>query len=193
MEFKIPINEEQWRSLEGRCISCGFLGKRSLYWQEVYEANDHDRAHFSFITNTSPLPGHSGALPCCFVNYLPLSKDFRELEKKYQGAKDNGQISMEITTRDINCPKWEYYTPFMSPKEHFDRFAMQQLESDRRAFEERLDNSNKEFLAGLEHERREWEKDAGKWPKRLIWAAIILAVAEVVSNVPLIQRLLGLD
>ena len=68
-----------------------------------------------------------------------------------------------------------------------------QMEKDRRAFEERLDNSNKGFLAGLERERREWEKDAGKWPKRLIWAAIILAVAEVVSNVPAIQRLLGLD
>jgi len=66
-------------------------------------------------------------------------------------------------------------------------------DSDRRAFEERLDRSNKEFLAGLEHERRECEKDAGKWPSRLIWAAIILAIAEVVSNVPVIQRFLGLD
>lgn len=91
------------------------------------------------------------------------------------------------------CHKWFPYTPGLSPREHLQEFQMQQLENDRRAFEERLDNSNKQFLAGLEHERRQWEKDAGKWPNRLMWAVIALAVAEVVSNVPAIQRLLGLD
>ena len=193
MEFQKPLPEEIWRNLKYYCISCGYLGKRSLYLDKVFEANEHDRTHFSFVYYKHPTASHTGTLPQCFVNELPLSQEFRELEKKYQGSKDNSEISFEITTREINCPKWTPYRDFRTPNEHYEEFKMQQLESDRRTFEERLDNSNKEFLAGLERERREWEKDAGKWPRRLIWAAIILAVAEVVSNVPAIQRFLGLD
>jgi hypothetical protein len=70
------------------------------------------------------------------------------------------------------------------------------VETERRASDERLDKSNKVFLSGLESERREWEKQAGRWPNRLIWAAVILAIGQVLAGVlalPLITRLLHLD
>lgn len=71
-----------------------------------------------------------------------------------------------------------------------------EMEDERRRFDERLDNSNKEFLAGLEKQRRDRKAESGKWPNRLIWAAIILAVGKVVGtflSLPAIARWLGLD
>ena len=170
MEFKKPLDEAVWRNLKGYCISCGYLGKRSLYYDEVYEANDNDRTYFSFVSNTSPLPQHSGTIPCCFVNALPLSKEFRELEKKYQRAKDNSEISMEITTRDINCSKWVPYQSFRTPKEHFEEFNMQQQENDRREFELKITQMQIEANAQV--------SKVGIW---IGIAAIILAVAEVLT------------
>ncbi len=70
---------------------------------------------------------------------------------------------------------------------------MQRLEENRREWELKLEGMNREFLAGLEEERRKWENESGKWPSRLIWAALVLAGAEIVGNVPAVQRFLGLD
>jgi hypothetical protein len=77
MEFKKPLEEPVWKNEDskGYCISCGYLGKRSLYYQEVYEATDHDRINFSFVSNTSPIPQHTGTLPCCFIYERSLSED----------------------------------------------------------------------------------------------------------------------
>ena len=71
-----------------------------------------------------------------------------------------------------------------------------EMEKERRAFDERLDIRNKEFLTGLEDERRAWEAQSGKWPSRLIWAAIILGGAEVAGTflqLPAVTRWLGFD
>lgn len=69
-------------------------------------------------------------------------------------------------------------------------------ELDDRLHRERLETSNREFLQGLENERRRWETQSGKWPRRLIWAAIILALVEVgaaMVALPEITRWLGVD
>jgi len=69
-------------------------------------------------------------------------------------------------------------------------------EKERRLLDERLDQSQKELFLGLESERREWERASGRWPNRLIWAAIILAIAEVgaaIVSLPAITRALGFD
>jgi len=181
LEFDKPLDEARWRELKGRCISCGYLGKRSLYYDEVYEANDHDRSHFSFVSNTSPINQFVGTLPCCFVNELPLSKKFRDLEKKYGTTKDNSEISMEITARDIKCPKWTHYQSFRTPKEHFEGFKMLELEQRREEFEQRIEKERKEFELRLDELNRKERKRTDKVMKWLAIAAIIFAVAEVVA------------
>lgn len=122
MEYEWPLKEEKWRELKGRCISCGYLGKRSLYYDEVYEANTDDRSHYSFVSNKSPISQGSGTEIWCFVNEVPLNTEFRRLQEQYGNSKDHTHISWEVVTKNINCPKWIMYQQFMSPKEHFNEF-----------------------------------------------------------------------
>ena len=133
----------------------------------------------------------------CFRNVTNLRTELARELAKYEKPEDISFWEKDYTCRIIEkprkCKSWYPWTEYLTPKEHFEEYKMEQLEYNRRKFEAMLAKDNKEFLGGLEHERREWQKDAGKWPFRLIVAAIILAVAEVVSNVPVIQRFLGLD
>lgn len=175
---------------QGKCINCGYLGKSdNTLGQECHTAKADERTIGNLAHHIVPGIVSLDTVPRCFITKANLKNEVEQLGSQSKGVSP----TLVIIEKDRNCPSWYPWTEYFSPKEHFEEFKMQQLEDNRRAFEERLDNSNKEFLAGLEHERREWEKDAGKWPKRLIWAAILLAVAEVVSNVPVIQRFLGLD
>ena len=120
MEFERPLDEAKWRRLKGRCISCGYLCKRiDLRTSTVFEASVEDRSYFNLVSHAeSP----RGTNICCFVNKEPLYEEFKKLTEQYGRTRDNAQISWEIITRDINCPKWLPYKPLMTPKEHFKEF-----------------------------------------------------------------------
>ena len=87
MEFRKPLDETVWRGLKGRCISCGYLGKHSRYYTEVYEASEFDRSVFGFVSHRLPPPTPSGTEIWCFVNELPLAEEFKRLEKHTAGLE----------------------------------------------------------------------------------------------------------
>ncbi len=200
---------------EQSCTSCGFLARKPYSRVQAtafFEMPEETRRSGGGWWALQVAGMGTKTVPACCVGAFPILDEILAIhpdalgEWPKSGNKEFLRIRREDNTPERNaaakkvfekprpeCADWFRHIVGLSPERHLELRNMQNLELDRRAFEERLDNSNKQFLAGLEHERREWEKDAGKWPKRLIWAAIILAVAEVVSNVPVIQRLLHLD
>ena len=120
MVYERPLDEAKWRELKGRCISCGYLCKRiDLMTDTVFEASVEDRSNFSFISHPEST---RGTRIWCFINKEPLFNEFVKLTNLYEQTRDNAQISGEIITRDINCPKWIAYKSFMSPKEHLEEF-----------------------------------------------------------------------
>ena len=109
-----------WQTLKGRCISCGYLCKRiDLLTTTVFEASAEDRSLFNLVSH--PESQRSTRI-WCFVYEEPLYEKFKRLTELYGKTRDNAEISGEIITRDINCPKWIPYKPFMSPKEHLEDF-----------------------------------------------------------------------
>ena len=118
MEFDRPLEYAIWKTLEGRCISCGFLCQRiDLMTETVYEATVEARSSGNLVSHPeSP----RGTRIWCLVYQEPLYEEFRRLTAEYGKTRDNAEINFEIITRDINCPKWYPYTPFLSPKEHLD-------------------------------------------------------------------------
>ena len=120
MEFEKPLDETIWRGLKGRCVSCGYLCKRiDLLTATVFEASTEDRSNFNLVSH--PESPRSTRI-WCFVYKEPLYEEFKRLTELYGKTRDNAEISREIITRDINCPKWVPYQPFRSPKEHFEDF-----------------------------------------------------------------------
>ena len=185
-----------------KCFDCGFLCKRAVravtpqpFHELSYVERRAGRASGNYQEPISNPIGGASYRPIqfefvCLRERRDFVGEFKSRRTTETPVQDTYQ---EILNEEHTCPEWYPYTEGMEPSKHLEEFKMQQLEQDRRAFEERLDNSNKAFLTGLERERREWEKNAGKWPKRLVVAALILAAAEVVGGVPAIQRLLCLD
>lgn len=88
--------------------------------ETVYEATVEARSYGNLVSH--PESSRSTRI-WCFVYQEPLYEEFRRLTEQYGTTRDNAEINFEIIIRDINCPKWYPYTPFMSPKEHlsFDR------------------------------------------------------------------------
>ncbi len=120
MEFERPLELAMWRTLEGRCISCGYLCQRiDLMTETVYEATVEARSYGNLVSHPES-PRQTRIW--CFVYQEPLYEKFSRLTELYGKTRDNAEISFEIITRDINCPKWYPYTPFVSPKEHLEEF-----------------------------------------------------------------------
>lgn len=118
MEFDRPLEYAIWKTLEGRCISCGFLCQRiDLMTETVYEATVEARSYGNLVSHAE---SSRGTRICCFVYQEPLYEEFMRLTAEYGQTRDNAEINFEIITRDINCPKWYPYKPFLSPKEHRD-------------------------------------------------------------------------
>ncbi len=190
---------------KGRCASCGFLARHSSldpsryeeYSRETRVLGDLWRIHASDIATE----------PVCIRGELNLRDSIIKEAEAIPAELDD---AWEVATRNIlqedrDCPKWFVYQPSLTPAMHlqaYDQFRLEeerrdweeQVEQERRTFEEHLDERNREFLKGLEEQRRDWEKKTNAWPNRLIWAALILAIGEVLGtflSLPAIARLLG--
>lgn len=129
MEFERPLDRSAWQKLKGRCISCGFLCQRiDLMTETVYEATVEARNYGNLVSHPeSP----RATRIWCFVYQEPLWEEFRRLSAQYGNTRDNAEINFEIITRDINCPEWYPYTPFMSPKEHLKKLNSSEVEQKR--------------------------------------------------------------
>jgi hypothetical protein len=135
-QLQRPSNYDVWKKLKGRCISCGYLCKRiDLMTSTNYEASIEDRNYGNLLSHPE---SQRQTRIWCYRNIQVLYKEYLRLTNEYRSAKDNAEINFEIITRDIKCPLWFEYVPFMSPKEHFEEQKLQLLEQDRRKFESKL-------------------------------------------------------
>ena len=174
-----------------RCANCGFLGKRALESkipQLTYEMTLSDRESgnnptYSVMEPVIDQPGVTRPISLRAVCYRGVYEPFAE--QRARGAKEGGgsaKALVAIINEDRDCDKWHPYSPGLDPLRHLEDFRMQQLEDNRREFERRLVEMqiNAERKIG----------NVGVW---IGIAAVILAVAQVVSSVPALQRLLHLD
>ncbi len=116
-----------------------------------------------------------------------------DTEIKEADEGDGETRARTVITKHRACKSWYPWKEFCNPKEHFEEFKMLQLEKRREEFEDRMEESRKAFELKLDERNN---KERRRTDKIMVWlaiAAIIFAVAEVVSGVPAIQRLLGLD
>ncbi len=86
--------------------------------ETVYEATVEARSYGNLVSHAE---SSRGTRICCLVYQEPLYEKFLRFTAEYGKARDNAEINFEIITRDINCPKWYLYTPFLSPKEHLEK------------------------------------------------------------------------
>lgn len=197
-EIQRPLERDMWRNLKGRCISCGYLCKRiDLLTSTVYEASVEDRNYFNFLSHPeSPRPTKIW----CFVLKEPLHEEFEQLRKAYHTKKNYSEICGEIVMQDRSCEKWFFYRPFMSPKEHFKRFLMMQLERERKNFERRMENDRRAFERALEKDKKEFDlklfsisqkvqqdsktivEKSNTFNRRITFWLVLLAILEVVGT-----------
>jgi hypothetical protein len=122
----------------GRCINCGFLGKRDKQntFSMCYEASDIER-------QTGWLNLQVGSIatrPWCFVGKVNFVEELQTMGVQEIQADKMG----ELLSKDRKCPSWYPWTPFRNPKEHFEELKVQQLEQARRIFELKLEKQNRE-------------------------------------------------
>ena len=107
---------------EGRCINCGFLGKKDRRPEAsiCYEASAVDRISGKFIETSAGLT----TVPWCFLSKVYFHIELNEISAQ---ASDFDKVE-ELIKKERNCPYWYKYTEFVSPKEHYDEFKMMKLE-----------------------------------------------------------------
>ena len=110
--------------------------------------------------------------PWCFLNSLGFIEDRKELGTN---IGDDAKV-LEIIKKQRNCSSWYQWKEFIGPEEHYKEFKMQQLEQDRRKFELKLEEINRQ-------ERK-------RTNRIMVWlaiAAVIFAAMEVYVALALIN------
>lgn len=159
---------------QGKCINCGFLGKRdNIFGQECYTANADERTTGNLAHHIVPGIVQLDTIPWCFIGKANLKNEVDQFDSHSKGVSKTFDI---ITKDSRNCP-WYPWTEYFSPKELFEVLKMQQLEDNRREFERKLTQMQIDASA-------EVSKAGIKVSKMGIWIGIgagILAVAEVLT------------
>ena len=176
--------EEQWGT--GRCINCGFLGKRDKISSvsECYSATAVDR--LTGILNEAKgdivTPFGMGVqraiistYPWCFIGKADFLTELETTGAKVHQA-DKVQ---EILKRDRGCESWYKWTEFVSPKEHFEEFKMLQLEQKRQEFEQRIEADRRKFELELQRLNEQSRKRTDNIMAWLTIAAVIFALCQL--------------
>ncbi len=162
----------------GRCINCGFLGKRRMDRAVAgcYEALPVDRETGKF----QPIQGH-GLYPCCFRN-----------KTEYTWDVSQGQHPVDCLVQmseDRKCQYWYPYTEHRTPEQHFEEFQMLQLEDNRRQFEQQMEKDRREFDLKLfemsqkiQSDSKEIVTKSDRFNRRITIFIIILAILEVAGT-----------
>ncbi len=168
----------------GRCVNCGYLGKRSTKLAEkCFYADQKDRS-FGRFNKHETLDGGLTSLstiPWCSVGKADLYAELTDM-----GANVHQVHKVrEVIEKDRKCPSWYPWREFASPKEHFEESMMLAMEKRREEFEERIERDRRRFERRMESSRRNFELKLSRNARNLvIWIAIaagVLALAEVVA------------
>jgi hypothetical protein len=153
---------------EGRCISCGFLGKFDRYSGICHEAIPLDRYRGDFGCQGSGI----STIPWCYRNKVEFKWDVNNLPNRAAFEKICDKLKEDIK-QDRKCPAWYPWTEGCSPKEHFEEFKMLELEQRRQEFEQRMEKERKEFELILDNRNREERK---RTDRVMIWLTIALII-----------------
>lgn len=167
-----------WKQAEygtGRCVNCGFLGKRSPKLDEkCFHASGKDRTlgrlneHDTFEGGLSNL----STIPWCFVGKADFIEELADIGAMVH-QPDKVQ---EIIEKDRKCPSWYPWREFATPAEHFQESMMLAMDQRREEFELRLEELNRQ-------ERRR----TNKVMICLAIAAVIFAAAQVYAALAVIN------
>jgi hypothetical protein len=175
---------------KGKCISCGFLSKRSRTGfgnpsPSYYEASDEERHATPLFFKRWEHRGQSVSTDfVCFRGCADLPKEY--LRDPGETARTtNAMLALE---RDRKCPCWYPYKPGFSPVRHYEWYQDQKREEDRRAFEERLSQRAEDLHKSLALRDEELQLQRDKTDsatttlmKRLTVLALILAAVQVLT------------
>jgi hypothetical protein len=185
---------------EGTCINCGFLSQ----WRDAHigppqydEVSARKRADADF--------SYGGDI-WCYVHAANLRQEV--LEAGTGGYSPPAVKS--VIERGRDCPSFYRWREGLSPRDHLLEREGLELERERRQFEERMEEDRRRFEKRLEEERREFderlasraeeaERQRYSWGFRIAVAAILLALAEILTGIfsasgdSIVGRLLGLD
>jgi hypothetical protein len=143
---------EQTRD-EGRCINCGFLGRRIVHPDMAakkvivpayYECDEQQRQSGKVWSQVQDLlVENASAEPFCFLQMADIREEIKSLCQN--DNQTNFDAAKEVFARERDCKSWYPYNPGLSPKDHFDRMSMELLERARKEFELRLEKDRKDF------------------------------------------------
>ena len=157
---------------KGKCINCGFLGKRDCISSVsiCYEATSVDRLEGQ-LTEYRMEPTQSGGmtnrallrtLPWCFIGKAGFL-----VELEVEGARDIQPDKVrDIIRKDRKCEFWYPWTEGKPPKEHLEKLEMMQLEQNRREFEQRMEKERKEFDLKLFEISQKVQSDSAEIAKK---------------------------
>ena len=164
----------------GRCINCGFFGKRSLGEQIpiVIEVTNPERTK----GQPEPVAGRSTRVVCyrnkIQFTFQPPSHDPEKIKEEIQKARE--------------CQFWYSYEEGRSPEKHFEELRMLELERRREEFEHNMEERRKEFELRMENDSKSFELKLDERNRveqnrtntimfRLTWVGVALAFAQVLT------------
>ena len=169
---------------QGRCCSCGFLSRKldpyvkavpdaaAGVLPEYFEVPPEDRATGD-VSRPMAVPyfRSMATRPACFRHVIDMP---------HQAPADTVLAFINL---DRQCPKWWPYTPGMDPKEHFSELQVMRLEQERREFEQRMEADRRDFESKLDAASAERDAAINTTGRRLAFAGILLALAQVLVGV----------
>ncbi|MFC2003131.1 hypothetical protein ACFLV4_04215 [Chloroflexota bacterium] len=111
----------------GRCVNCGFLGKRRTVVDAesiVYTATGWDRQKGTFYRESGwPDRRDMPTEITCFRNATNLQKEVNDAlaEGEHSDAAKQ-ECAHTVTEKDRRCKSWYPWTEYLSPKEHLEEF-----------------------------------------------------------------------
>lgn len=177
---------------KGRCVNCGFLGKRVTPGQRAitpsyYEIDQHGRNTGRVWAQLQDLlTGEVATEPICFKQVVSITE---EINTALGSATDGFEATWKTFLTDRHCSSWYPYTPGFGPKEHADKLQMEQLEERRMNFELAIEKQRQDFemklfemSQNIQHESQEITKQAEAFQRRVSWFFVILAVLGLVGT-----------
>ena len=135
---------------DGRCASCGFLSQFDAHLDgpppHLYEYPSRDREQGGPTVVRLAKDRLIYTFPRCYRNCLDIFQEISMLEKD---GTSSVLATLEVLKEDRQCQKWHPYTPGFSPQEHLEDIRMQELELARRKFEDKMNQSNRNFQVFL--------------------------------------------